>query len=102
MTKKFWRDWQKRANTTDVIVLFVYRNDGTIYNRWGRQIEGIIQSVEFDGNYVKIHHQVWWVGLNGRHYESRTTTVHRKNIKTVIFNIRKQKLSNKEGEELCH
>ncbi len=85
MTKKFWQDWQKRANTTDVIELFSFRNDGTIYNMWSHQIEGIIQSVEFNGNYVKIHYQVWWTGLHGRHYENRTTTVHRKMIKTVKF-----------------
>lgn len=85
MTKKFWNDWQKRANTTDVIVLFCFRKDGTIYNNWGHQIEGVIQSVEFNGNCVKIYHRVWWVGLHGRHYENRTTTVHRKNIRTVKF-----------------
>lgn len=84
MTKKFWQDWQKRANATDVIILFEYYN-GTIHNGWSHQIEGIIQSVEFNGNYVKIHHQVWWVRLHGRHYENHTTTVHRKNIRTVRF-----------------
>jgi len=84
MTKKFWQDWQKRANTTDVIVLFEYYN-GTIHNGWSHQIEGIIQSVGFNGNHVKIHHQVWWAGLHGRHYENRITTVHRKTIKTVKF-----------------
>ena len=85
MTKKFWQDWQKRANATDEILLFVYMNDGTSHNEWSHQIEGIIQSVEFNGNYVKIHHQVWWTGFYGRHYENRTTTVHRKNIRTVKF-----------------
>ena len=85
MTKKFWNDWQKRANTTDVVVLFYFREDGTIHNVWCHRIEGVIQSVEFNGNYVKIHHQVWWPGLHGRHYENRTTTVHRKNIRTVKF-----------------
>ena len=84
MTKKFWQEWQKRANATDAIVLFEYYN-GTIHNGWGHPIEGVIQSVEFDGNYVKIHHQVWWTGLHGRHYENRTTTVHRKNIRTIKF-----------------
>lgn len=88
MTKKFWQDWQKRANTTDVIILFEYRNDGTIHNGWGHQIGGIIQSVEFNGNHVKIHHQVWWPGLHGRHYENRATTVHRKDIKTVEFKFK--------------
>ena len=58
MTKKFWQDWQKRANATDEIFLFVYMSDGTIHNKWSHQIEGIIQSVEFNGNYVKIYHQV--------------------------------------------
>ena len=85
MTKKFWQDWQKRANTTDAIVLFCKRNDGTIHNEWSHQIEGIIQSVKFNGNYVNIYHQIWWTGLHGRHYENRTTTVHRKNIRTVKF-----------------
>ena len=85
MTKKFWQDWQKRANATDEILLFVYMNDGTIHNEWSHQIDGTIQSVEFDGNYVKIHHQVWWPGFYGRHYENRTTIVHRKNIRTVKF-----------------
>ena len=85
MTKKFWQDWQKRVNATDEIFLFVYMNDGTIHNEWSHQIEGIIQSVEFNGNYVKIHHQVWLAGFYGRHYENRTTTVHRKNIRTIKF-----------------
>lgn len=85
MTKKFWQDWQKRANATDVIELFEYRGDGTIYNKWGQQIKGIIYSVKFNGNYVKIHHQDWWLGLHGRHYANCTTTVHRKNIRTVRF-----------------
>lgn len=85
MTKKIWQDWQKHANATDVIVLFEYRNDGTIHNGWGHQIEGLIQSVKFNGNHVNIHHQVWWPGLDGRHYENLTSVVHRKNIKTVIF-----------------
>ena len=85
MTKKFWQDWQKRANATDEIFLFVCINDGTIHNEWSHQIEGIVQSVEFNGNYVKIYHQVWWPGFYGRHYENRTTIVHRKNIRTVKF-----------------
>lgn len=42
MTKKFWQDWQKRANATDVIILFAHHNDGTIYNMWSHQISGII------------------------------------------------------------
>ena len=85
MTKKFWQDWQKRANATDEIFLFVYMNDGTIHNEWSHQIPGIIQSVKFNGNCVNIYHQIWWTGLHGRHYENRTTTVHRKNIRTVKF-----------------
>ena len=85
MTKKFWQDWQKRANATDEIFLFVYMNDGTIHNEWSHQIPGIIQSVKFNGNYVNIYHQISWTGLHGRHYENRTITVHRKNIRTVKF-----------------
>lgn len=85
MTKKFWQDWQKRANATDVIILFSFRDDGTIHNMWSHQIEGTIQSVEFNRNRIKIHYQVWWPGLHGRHYENRITMVHRKDIKTVEF-----------------
>lgn len=85
MTKKFWQDWQKRANATDEILLFVYTNDGTIHNEWSHPIEGAIQSVSFNGNFVEIHHRVCWPASVGYHYENRTTTVHRKSIRTVIF-----------------
>ena len=85
MTKKFWQDWQNRANTTDAIVLFCTRNDGTIWPGARRKISGAIQSVSFNGNFVEIHHRVCWPASVGNHYENRTTTVHRKTIRTVKF-----------------
>ena len=85
MTKKFWQDWQKRANATDVIVLFCKHTDGSIRPDTGHKINGIIQSVKFNGNFVEIHHRVCWPATIGYHYENHTTTVHRKDIKTVEF-----------------
>ena len=91
MTKKFWQDWQKRANTTDVIVLFCKHNDGTIWSDTGRKISGTIQSVNFNGNFVEIHHRVCWPASVGYHCENHKTTVHRKDIRTVIFKNTKTK-----------
>lgn len=91
MTKKFWYNWQKRANTTDGIVLFCKRNDGTIWHDSGRKIAGAIQSINFNGNFVEIHHRVCWPASVGYYYENRTTTVHRNDIRTVVFKNTKTK-----------
>ena len=85
MTKKFWQDWQKLANMTESIILFCKRNDGTIWPDSGCKISGTIQSVSFNGNFVEIRHRVCWPTSIGCHCENRTTTVHRKDIRTVIF-----------------
>ena len=53
MTKKFWYNWQKRANATDVIWLHVKRSDGTPYQGYATRIDGKIQSVVlYDNLYI--------------------------------------------------
>ena len=89
MTKKFWYNWQKRANATDIIWLHVKRSDGTPYQGYATRIDGKIQSVKFNGDKVTIATEnacrIWDPMEHCWTKEMHTHIFNRTDIKTVYF-----------------
>lgn len=83
MTKKFWADWQKRIGETKAIVF----NNGWLhfYSLFGSQNE-FLEKLSFEGDYVTIDWNYEYRNLHNHLIrERRTRTVHRTEIKTVLF-----------------
>ena len=96
MTRKFWKDWQKRVEETYRIDLFESVNvNGEFYNRWNlighAFADDKIIKAKFNGDNVDlvIEQHRWVIGSPSHlHAENLYVTLERANIKTIEFNKR--------------
>ena len=97
MTKKFWKDWQKRIGETYSIDLFNSVKVGEkLYNRWNLlshlYADDKIIEAKFNGDTVDLliekHSWVFGKGINSGHLhtENLYVTLERTNIKNIEFN----------------
>lgn len=89
MTKKFWKDWQKRLGETSRIWLFHPWCDNPCHYKGPLEANKFL-SFEFSGDIVKIEYQIIWPVWNkcaGTHYhiENHTKVLCRKDIATIEF-----------------
>ena len=91
MTKKFWNDWQKRFDQTQVIYMKFFDEDwnGYGYYLYYPSDDVKILKSKFEGDTLTLITEQLKSKLDrtGLHYykEKITYTVERKNIKTVYF-----------------
>lgn len=85
MTKKFWKNWQKRIGETRTIWLFYRQENGNPYKGYSHYIDGQIQSVSFNGDEVTITTKISFPTIGHWVTENRTYTINRNDIKTIDF-----------------
>lgn len=95
MTKKFWKDWQKRIGETKQIYdwLIYQTYDGIEKKQIGGSLVGYlpfkILSAKFNGDTVdlklEIKSEVWTFQGIHTHVENKYLTLNRKDISTVRF-----------------
>lgn len=87
MTKKFWKDWQKRVGETEMIYLH-YPNTRHYYSLFYSTVSEIT-FIKFEGEYVNIGLKTkeTVVAKSGIHYHVKNDVrkYHRKDIATVSF-----------------
>ena len=97
MTKKFWNDWQKRANKTDNIWMFsLYK--GFKRNTWSTPIFSVLDELRNGDKIVKIHFHgdavdlvierhtsAWQNGNLHQVVQNEYMTLHREEISRITF-----------------
>lgn len=99
MTKKFWKDWQRRIDETKNIYLFckIYNGDGSFAYYFGKWPSPLLNEndrlikVAFHNDAVDLvierHNRVidWDTYSIKQHVENEYLTLHRKDIATIKF-----------------